>query len=263
MTWKEEDNKRRAQTRRKTRGCKTRFQKTKCVFLNFPDISFFIVVSFAQASFLFPEKSSCFQISFWAFSFSLRKIFIFEKYFLWLFFKTAFFFIILPFLFEEKSCWNAFWEEGNPIVCLFESVLLSTLFLKKSFSTSLKHLLFDQFPFSLFYSGYYSCVFFFTFKIFIKWRDDLIERMYRGQDHWQLTVHGLNSLSNVTARDCDQESFQSRKQSSTHEKKVVSLGNKKNDLFFQILFRKRIILFRKNFRWRWQTPCCPSFTPGT
>ena len=45
-----------------------------------------------------------------------------------------------------------------------------------------------------------------------------MQRMSRGPDHWHLNVNGLHSVNNVTARGSDQESFQSRKQSSTLEK---------------------------------------------
>ena len=61
-------------TKKKTRGW--------FFFLNFSEISFFTVVSFAQTSFLFPEKSSCFQISFWTLYFDI--------FFLWFFPKRPF-----------------------------------------------------------------------------------------------------------------------------------------------------------------------------
>ena len=95
--------------------------------------------------------------------------------------------------------------------------------------------------------------------------DGLMQRMSRGRGQCQLNVHGLDSLINVTARSSDEESFQSRKQSSTHEKKGFSLGNEKRFVFFQIFST------RHWWRWwrsprprrRWWKPCCPQFTPGT
>ena len=58
--------------------------------------------------------------------------------------------------------------------------------------------------------------------------DGVMQRMSRGRDQWQLNVHGLDPLINVTARSSDEESFQSRKQSSTHEKKGFFLETKKD-----------------------------------
>ena len=43
-----------------------------------------------------------------------------------------------------------------------------------------------------------------------KMGDGLLQRMSRGRDQWQLIVHRLHSLNNVTARGSDQELFQSR-----------------------------------------------------
>ena len=50
-----------------------------------------------------------------------------------------------------------------------------------------------------------------------------MQRMSRGRDQWQLIVHRLHSLHNVTARGSDQESFQSRNAIfDAHEKKWFS-----------------------------------------
>ena len=46
-----------------------------------------------------------------------------------------------------------------------------------------------------------------------------MQRMSRGRSEWQLNVHRLHSLNNVTARGSDQECPQSRKQPSKHVKK--------------------------------------------
>ena len=75
-----------------------------------------------------------------------------------------------------------------------------------------------------------------------------MQRMSRKRSKWQLNVHRLHSLNNVTARGSDQESPRSRKQPSTHVKKKF-LGNIKN--VFPILFERRIIqnlfVFEKQF----------------
>ena len=76
-----------------------------------------------------------------------------------------------------------------------------------------------------------------------------MQRMSRGPDQWQLIVHRLHSLNNDTARDSDQESFQSRKHSSTHVEKRVFLGNQKIICFFADSFREnqKSFLFKKPF----------------
>ena len=66
--------------------------------------------------------------------------------------------------------------------------------------------------------------------------DGLMQRTSCGPDQWQLNVHRLHSLNNVTARGSDQESFQSRKQSSTLEKYFLEI--KKKQCFFQIIWKK-------------------------
>ena len=75
--------------------------------------------------------------------------------------------------------------------------------------------------------------------------DGLMQRMSRGRDQWQLNVHGLSSLNNVTARSSDQGSFQSRMQSSTHEKKGFSWKQKKVICFSNSFSKKRTILKKK------------------
>ena len=55
-----------------------------------------------------------------------------------------------------------------------------------------------------------------------------MQRMSRGRDQWQLTVHRLHSLNNVTARGSNQESFQSRNAIFDANEKSGSPGETKN-----------------------------------
>ena len=59
-----------------------------------------------------------------------------------------------------------------------------------------------------------------------------------GRDQWQLNVRGFNSLNNVTARGSDQESFLSRKISSTNVKKK-SFSGKYKKWIFSDFFREK------------------------
>ena len=82
-----------------------------------------------------------------------------------------------------------------------------------------------------------------------------MQRMSRGRDQWQLNVHGLHSLNNVTARGSDQESFQSRKAIFDQwEQSGFPWKQKKGDLFFQKLSGRRTILFHKIQRHWWRSP---------
>ena len=61
-----------------------------------------------------------------------------------------------------------------------------------------------------------------------------MQRLSRGRNQWHLNVHGLHSVNNVTARDNDQESFQSRNAIFDAYEKSGSPGNKKKVICFQI-----------------------------
>ena len=120
---------------------------------------------------------------------------------------------------------------------------------KGPFSSLCKIFLFSFFLFfSPFSFEFFSCVFRFFFRKnrSVRMEDGLMQRMSRGRGQCQLNVHGLSSLNNVTARSSDEESFQSRKQSSTHEKKVFFLGNKTRFVF-------QIFSTRHWWRW-WRSP---------
>ena len=64
-----------------------------------------------------------------------------------------------------------------------------------------------------------------------------MQRMSGGRDQWQLIVHRLHSLNNVTARGSNQESFQSRSAIFDAWEKSGSPGNKK--FVFSNSFRKK------------------------
>ena len=66
-----------------------------------------------------------------------------------------------------------------------------------------------------------------------------MQRMSRGRDQGQLIVHRLHSLNNVTARDSDQESFQSRNAIFDAYEKSGSPGNK-NFVFFIFLSKNEL-----------------------
>ena len=89
-----------------------------------------------------------------------------------------------------------------------------------------------------------SLVFFFFWKKKQRKRDGLMQRMSRGRDKWQLNVHGLHSLNNVTARGSDQESFQSRNPIFDAWEKSGSPGKQKK--WFVFKFSEIISNFQKS-----------------
>ena len=111
---------------------------------------------------------------------------------------------------------------------------------EKCFSSFLKIFLFS---FLFFCSTSFSCVFLLFFflikkKKSTKKRDGSMQRMSRGRDQWQLIVHRLHSLNNVSARGIDQESFQSRNAIFDAWEKSGSPGNKKI-VFFKFCSKKK------------------------
>ena len=134
--------------------------------MNFSEISFFTVVSFAQTSFLFPEKTSCFQISFWTlFLISIFVVFSPKRPF----YKSSSFF------FSEKI--KMFLKNLVEKLCCVSSLLLLFLF-------------------SLF-----SCVFLFKKKK--RWKTAWCKGCHRAPDQWQLDL--TRSTTSPHAAVCSRE----------------------------------------------------------
>ena len=215
-----------------------------CFFLNFLKISFLLLL------FLFHKKNRKFCPDLFFESLSLRKNFLF-----WCFFSLGIFSkkkapTITPLFPPSKFFWlKNFWRKNSSCIPFWICSLSTFSSWKQSAFPSLCQNFCVQFFFLLFLFSFFSCVFLFflTKKRSIKMWDGLMQRMSRGRDQWQLKVHGLNSLNNVTARSSDQESFQSRKQSLMHVKRQVFLGNNKK-ICFSNSFRIKNNSFSKKKR---------------
>ena len=192
---------------------------------------------FTSASFLFLNL-----LCFWPLGFSssvflfCRHLLLFDSFssyvmnffLLGLFFSMYFSFFPVVYLLVFPS-WNHFSLSPKKSVSF---MLVLSLPFSFCFDLSTKYLVsFAQFflvPFFL-YSAYF---------LVKKMGDGLMQRMSRGRDQWQLIVHRLHSLNNVTARGSDEESFQSRNAIFDAWKKSGSPGNKKL-CFFHVLFKKK------------------------
>ena len=210
-----------------------------------PFSCFFFVDFFTSASFLFLN-----HLCFWPLVFSssvllfCRRLLLFDRlssYVMKFFLLGLFFFMsFFPFFCCVSPCFPFlksflfFFTQRSVSFMLVLSLPFSFCF-----DRSTKYLVsFAQFfLFPFFYSAYFLSSFFLAKKNQEQntMGDGLMQRMSRGRDQWQLIVHRLRSLNNVTARGSDQESFQSRNAIFDAYEKVVLLG-----IFFQILFEKKL-----------------------
>ena len=182
--------------------------------------SLFLTSGFSSSVFLFCHHLLLFdRFSLYVMNFFLLGLFFFMSFFLF----PVVYLLVFP-------SWNhfSFFLKNLFVSCLFLSLPFSLCF-----DLSTKYLVsfaqFFLFPFFLF--SLFSC----QKK---KMGDGLMQRMSRGRDQWQLIVHRLHSLNNVTARGSDQESFQSPNAIFHAYEKSGSPGNKKF-VFFHILFEKK------------------------
>ena len=209
-----------------------------------PFSCFFFVDFFTSASFLFLN-----HLCFWPLVFSssvllfCRRLLLFDRlssYVMKFFLLGLFFFMsFFPFFCCVSPCFPflksfLFFPKIWLVSCLFCLCHFPSVSIAPQ---NISFLLLSFFFFPFFYSAYFFCLPFFSKKKKQEQNtmgDGLMQRMSRGRDQWQLIVHRLHSLNNVTARGSDQESFQSRNAIFDAYEKVVLLG-----IFFKFFSKKK------------------------